>query len=77
MKSDYLERRIKLNSNTQVIIKSKKRPDADIFRNTISLVHETSDLEPLQFATREELEATIRSIDLDNEQQELMFGGKN
>lgn len=76
MQSDYLERRVKLNRNTSVVIKSKKAKDADIFRNTLTIVHETADIKPLQFASRSELEAAIKEFDIE-EDQTMLFGGED
>ncbi len=76
MQSDYIERRVKLNRNTNAIIKSKKMKDADVFINTITIVQETSGTKPLQFATRAELEGAIKEIDLDDDQIGLNFGGE-
>ena len=75
MKSDYLERRIRLNGHTTRIIKSQKVKGSDIFKNTITVVYESAGLDPLQFATREELEQAIKSIDLEDEQVPLFKAG--
>lgn len=74
MKSDYIERRIRLNRNTSVVLRSKKDKDADIYRSTITVVHEIADTKPLQIGTRAELEAAIKEIDLDEDQLSLMAG---
>lgn len=73
MKSEYIERRYKMNRDTTVIVKSRKDKDADIYKNTITLTHSTTSLEPLSIGTREEIEAAVAEIDMDDDQL-MLFG---
>lgn len=75
MKSEYIERRYKMNNNTTVIVRSKKSKDAEIYNNTITLTHSTADIKPLSIGTRDEIEAAINKIDLDDDQLALFGGG--
>lgn len=74
MKSNYIEKRYKMNSNTTVIVKSKL--DGDVYKNTIVLTHESAGLEPLLKAntpTRSEIADKIADIDMSDENGQL-FG---
>lgn len=73
MKSDYLKRVISLNKTTKVVIESKKHKTGEIYQNTMSIVHTETDLKPLNFATRKELEHAISELDIEEDQQELFF----
>lgn len=76
MKDDYIERRVKLNRDTTVIIKSRKDKDADIYRTTVTLTHESADTKPLQLASRRDIQNYIQGVDLDDDQIGL-FGPGN
>lgn len=74
MKSDYIEKRYKMNKNTTVVVVSKR--DGDVYKNKITLTHETAGLEPLLKAvnpTRSEIADKIADIDLDDDNVNL-FG---
>jgi hypothetical protein len=75
MKDDYVERRVRLNRETTVTIKSKKDKDADIYRTTVQLTHESADTKPLQLGSRKEIQAYLQGVDLDDDQMGL-FGGQ-
>lgn len=76
MKSSYIEKRYRMNKNTTVTVKSKL--DGDIYKNTITLTHESAGLEPLlrATATRSEIADKIADIDMSDEQGSL-FGDSN
>lgn len=76
MKDDYIERRVRLNRDTTVIIKSKKDKDADIYRTTVTLTHESADIKPLQLGSRKDIQEYIQGVDLDDNQMGL-FGGQD
>lgn len=71
MRSDYIERRFKMNRETTVIIKSRKAKDAEIYTNSITVTTETADIKPLQLQTRAEIEDMIRGIELEDDQSSL------
>lgn len=75
MKSNYIEKRYRMNNNTTVIVKSKL--DGDVYKNTIVLTHESAGLEPLlkATATRSEIADKIADIDMSDEQGSLFGGG--
>ncbi len=81
MKSDYLERRIRLNRTTTAVVKSKKDKEGDFYHNSLTIVHEYVNTDPLNFATRAELEDAIANIDTTADQLGLGFnvtiGGDN
>lgn len=62
-----------MNRNTTVIVKSKL--DGDVYKNTITLTHESSGMEPLIKAsvTRSQLADKIADIDMQSDNVEL-FG---
>lgn len=64
----------KLNAQTTLIIKSTKDKDADIYRTTVSLVHQSSDLKPLQLRTTDEIKDYIAGVELDDDQASLFNG---
>jgi hypothetical protein len=68
MKSTHIERRYKMNDNTTVVVKSKKDKDADIYRNTITIITESTDIEPLRIGTKAEIEEAVKQIDLEDNQ---------
>lgn len=74
MKSSYIEKRYRMNRNTTVVVKSKL--DGDVYKNTITLTHESAGLEPLlkTTPTRGQIADKIADIDLSDEQGSL-FGG--
>lgn len=76
MKSNYIEKRYRMNANTTVIVKSKL--DGDIYKNTIVLTHESAGLEPLlkTTPTRSEIADKIADIDMSDENGQL-FGDNN
>lgn len=76
MQDDYVERRVRLNRETTVTIKSKKDKDAQIYRTTVSLTHESADIKPLQLGSRKDIQNYIQSVDLDDDQMGL-FGGQD
>lgn len=77
MKSNYIERRFKMNANTTIIIKSKK--DGDIYKNVMTVTHESVGLEPLisiNNPSRSDLADKIANINLEDDQVD-MFEGQN
>lgn len=68
MKSAYIERRYKMNSFTTVVVKSKKDKDADIYKNSITVITESTSLEPLRIGTKSEIEEALKEIDLEDNQ---------
>lgn len=72
MRSDYQERRIKLNSHVTVTLKSERYKDSDMYRNTISVVSVRASSKPFSLLTRDELTDLIKNIDLEEEQQSLL-----
>jgi hypothetical protein len=68
MKSAYIERRYKMNALTTVIVKSKKEKDADIYKNSITIVTESTSIEPLRIGTKAEIEEAVKQIDLEDNQ---------
>jgi hypothetical protein len=75
MKDDYIERRVKLNRETTVVIKSRKDKDSDIYRNTVTLTHESADMQPLQLGSRNDIQQYIQGVDLEDDQMGLFPGG--
>lgn len=75
MKSDYIEKRFKMNSNTSVVVKS--RLDGDVYKNTITVTHETAGLEPLfkTTPTRSQIADKIADIDMSDPQGNLFGDG--
>lgn len=73
MKSDYQERRVKLNLHVKVTLKSERYKDSDLYRNTITVQSVRSGTSPLNFITRDDLVEAIKKMDLDEEQQRLVF----
>lgn len=63
-----------LNRNTTVVIKSRKDKDAEIYRTTVSLIHETADVKPLQLRTTDEVKDYIAGVELDDDQASLFNG---
>lgn len=74
MRSDYLERRFKLNARTTVVIKSKRVKDAEFYSNTVTLIHASSSEKPMNMFSRKEIEAYLADISLEDDQIELGFG---
>lgn len=77
MKSDYIEKRYRMNKNTTVVVKSKR--DGDVYKNIITLTHESAGLEPLLKASnpgRSEIADKIADIDLSDDNLEL-FGDRD
>jgi hypothetical protein len=74
MKSEYIERRYKMNKETTVVVKSRKEKDADIYKNSVTVTTESTSLEPLKIGTRSEIEAAIKEIDLEDDQIALFAG---
>lgn len=74
MKDDYIERRVRLNRETLVTIRSKKDKDSDIYRNTVTLQHESADIKPLQLGSRSDIAEYIQGVDLDDDQMGLFPG---
>jgi hypothetical protein len=74
MKSEYLERRFKLNAKTTVVIKSKKYKDAEYYSNTVSLIHSSASDKPLNLFSRKEIMKYLDDIELEDDQIELGFG---
>lgn len=75
MKSNYIEKRYRMNATTTVVVKSKL--DGEIYKNTITLTHESAGLEPLlkATATRSEIADKIADIDMSDENGTLFGGG--
>lgn len=65
----------KLNAMTTVKVKSVKKAQ-DVYTHTITVVHERSTLEPLQFPDKEAVANLVSGINLEDEQTELNLGGK-
>lgn len=76
MKSDYIERRFRMNRQTTVTIRSKMDEKSDIYKNTVIVTREESSLEPLKTHTRAEIEEMIKEIDLEDDQTTLAVGGE-
>lgn len=74
MKSAYIERQFKMNSNTTVKIKYRKAKDADIYINTVTVEQTTSSIEPMNVFSEREIVAMVKDIDLKDDQQHLIFG---
>lgn len=74
LRTDLLIKKYNLNKNTTVTIKSKREKGSDVYRNTITVEHETADLQPLSFPTVAALENHVRGIDMEQDQTELGFG---
>lgn len=76
MISTKLVKEYKLNNSTRVIVTSKKDKDADIYRTTFQLVHETADTKPMSLGSVEDIKAYLtQEVDLEDDQVTL-FGGK-
>lgn len=72
MKSEYQERRFKMNAQTSVVIRSTRdKVNTDLYHNTITVVHQTSGLEPLDLKSRVSLEQAIKAIELEDPQTAL------
>ncbi len=72
LKPDQIAKKYKLNANTTVVIKSIR--DGQLYKNSITVTHETADLEALSFPTARALEQHVRAIDMEEAQQEMSFG---
>jgi hypothetical protein len=76
MKSELILRKYKMNTNTNVIIKSKKMKDANVYINTLTLEFTTSDINPLKLDTRSAIQNYIDNIEMEDEQQDLFEGAE-
>lgn len=63
-----------LNRNTTVVVKSRKDKDAEIYRTTVSLIHETADVKPLQLKSLDDVKGYIAEVDLEDDQASLFNG---
>lgn len=68
MKSESIERKYRMNTNTFVTIKSKKMKDSDVYINTVHLIHETSDIKPIELSSRSAIAKYIGDVDFDDNQ---------
>lgn len=75
MKTEYQERRFKLNPSTDVVIKSvRSKLNTDLYENTITVVHKTAGLDPLDLKSRQGIESAIKGIDLTDPQVSMELG---
>lgn len=65
-------RKYKLNRDTMVIIKSRRDKDAEIYRTSVSLIHESADINPLELKTQQDVIEYITGIDLEDNQTSLL-----
>jgi hypothetical protein len=63
-----------LNRNTTVIVKSRKEKDAEIYRTTVSLIHETANTKPLALRSLDDVKGYIAEVDLEDDQASLFNG---
>lgn len=70
------ERKFKLNRDTTVIVKSRRDKDAEIYRTTVSLVHESADIKPIELKNLSDVKSYIAGVDLEDDQASLFAGGQ-
>lgn len=75
LKTNLIIKKYDLNKNTTVTVKSQLvKGSVDLYQNKIIVEHTTADNKPLTFPTVPALEEYVRSIDMEDDQQELQFG---
>ena len=75
LKTNLIIKKYNLNRNTTVTVKSQlMKGSVDVYQNKITIEHETADTKPLTFPTVPALEEYVKSIEMEDDQQELQFG---